>query len=47
MDQVSKRLIEVRMTVSEQQVRFRDAIREIKILKALPPPNAPRASRPG
>jgi predicted transcriptional regulator len=45
MDQVTKRLIEVRMTVNEQQVRFRDAIREIKILKA-PGPTDPARGQP-
>lgn len=37
MDQITKRLIEVKMAKNEQEVRFRDAVREIKLL-APPPP---------
>ena len=37
MEQITKRLIEVKMAMNEQEVRFRDAVREIKLL-APPPP---------
>jgi hypothetical protein len=37
MDQITKRLIEVKMAKNEQEVRFRDAVREIKLV-APPPP---------
>jgi chromosome segregation ATPase len=37
LDQITKRMVEVRLSVQEQQVRFRDAIREIKVLAPLPP----------
>jgi hypothetical protein len=36
-DQITKRLIEVELSMREQEVRFRDAITEIQILVALPP----------
>lgn len=37
LDQISKRLVEVEVALKEQEVRFRDAIDEIKVL-APPPP---------
>ncbi|HMA93349.1 MAG TPA: hypothetical protein VKP30_11730, partial [Polyangiaceae bacterium] len=37
LDQVSKRLVEVEVALKEQEVRFRDAIEDIKVL-APPPP---------
>ncbi len=37
MDQITKRLIELKMARNEQEVRFRDAVREIKLV-APPPP---------
>ena len=37
LDQLTKRLVEVRMVVNEQEVRFRDAVRELKLLAPLPP----------
>jgi hypothetical protein len=37
MNQITKRMIELKLTANEQEVRFRDAIREIKLL-APPPP---------
>jgi chromosome segregation ATPase len=36
-EEVSKRLVERRMTRSEQEVRFREAIRELEILDPPPP----------
>ncbi len=36
MEQITKRLVEVRLSLNEQQVRFRDAIRELKLLAPLP-----------
>lgn len=35
LEQISKRLVEVRLTINEQEVRFRDAVRELKLV----PPN--------
>jgi hypothetical protein len=37
LDEVSKRLVEVDLAINEQQVRFKDAIRAIKLLAPLPP----------
>jgi hypothetical protein len=37
LDQITKRLVEVRLVVNEQEVRFRDAVRELKLLAPLPP----------
>ncbi len=37
MNQITKQLIEVKMAINEQEVRFRDAVREIKLIKAPPP----------
>jgi hypothetical protein len=37
MNQITKRTIELKLTANEQEVRFRDAIREVKLL-APPPP---------
>ncbi len=37
MNQITKRTIELKLAMNEQEVRFRDAIREIK-LTAPPPP---------
>ncbi|MCA9598952.1 MAG: DUF4139 domain-containing protein [Myxococcales bacterium] len=37
MNQITKELIEVKMAINEQEVRFRDAVREIKLIKAPPP----------
>lgn len=37
LEQITKRLIELKMAVNEHQVRFRDAIREVKVLAPLPP----------
>jgi len=36
LDQITKRMVEVRLSVQEQQVRFRDAIRELKLTAPLP-----------
>jgi hypothetical protein len=36
-DQITKRLVEVELAMREQEVRFRDAINEIKILSVPPP----------
>jgi hypothetical protein len=36
LEQITKRLIEVKMTINEHDVRFRDSVREIKLLAALP-----------
>jgi hypothetical protein len=36
MDQITKRMVEVRLAVQEQQVRLRDAIRDLKLLAPLP-----------
>jgi hypothetical protein len=36
LDQITKRSVEVKLSVQEQQVRFRDAIREVKLLAPLP-----------
>jgi exonuclease VII large subunit len=38
LDQITKRLVEVELAMKEHEVRFRDAIDDIKILSA-PPPN--------
>lgn len=37
MDAITKRLVEIKMNASEQEVRFRDAVRTIKLLDAPPP----------
>ena len=37
LDEITKRLIVVEMNVSEQQIRFRDLVTQIKMLKPLPP----------
>lgn len=37
LERITKRMIEVKMAINEQQVRFRDAIHDIKLDKALPP----------
>jgi hypothetical protein len=37
LDQITKRLIEVQLVMNEQHVRFRDAIREIRLPAPLPP----------
>ena len=37
LDQLTKRLVEVRLVVNEQEVRFRDALRELRLLAPLPP----------
>jgi hypothetical protein len=37
LDQITKRLIEVRLALGEAQVRFQEAIRELKLLAPLPP----------
>jgi hypothetical protein len=37
LDQITKRLVEVRLVVNEQEVRLRDAVRELKLLAPLPP----------
>jgi hypothetical protein len=37
LDEITKRLIVVEMTVSEQQIRFRDLVTNVKMLKPLPP----------
>jgi hypothetical protein len=37
MNQITKRTIELKLTANEQEVRFRDAVREVKLL-APPPP---------
>lgn len=37
LEQITKRLIELDMAINEQQVRFRDAILEVKIAAPLPP----------
>lgn len=39
LERVSKRLIELKLTVNEQNVRFRDAVREIRISDPLPVAN--------
>jgi predicted nuclease with TOPRIM domain len=36
LEQLTKRLVEVRLVVNEQEVRFRDAVRELKLVT--PPP---------
>jgi hypothetical protein len=36
-EQITKRLIELKMNIEEQQIRFRDAIREIRLLNVPPP----------
>lgn len=36
-DQITKRLVEVELGMREQEVRFRDAIDDIKILSVPPP----------
>src|SRR6185295_2077008 len=36
LEQITKRLIETKMTINEHDVRFRDSIRELKLLTALP-----------
>ena len=37
LERITKRMIEVKMAINEQQVRFRDAIHGIKLEKPLPP----------
>jgi hypothetical protein len=37
LDQISKKLVELNMRASELEVRFRDAIREIRLTSPLPP----------
>lgn len=37
MEQITKRLIEVKMAMNEQEIRFRDAVRGIKLTAAPPP----------
>jgi hypothetical protein len=37
MDQITKRLVELGLTINERRVRFQDAIRVIKLLTPLPP----------
>ncbi len=37
LEQITKRMIELKMAINEQQVRFRDAIHDIKLEKPLPP----------
>jgi hypothetical protein len=37
LDQITKRLIEVKLVINEQEVRFRDAIRGLKLVNVLPP----------
>jgi hypothetical protein len=37
LDQITKRLIEIKLAINEQEVRFRDAIRGLKLLAAPPP----------
>jgi hypothetical protein len=37
MDSITKRLVELKMSASEQEVRFRDAVRSIKLLDAPEP----------
>lgn len=37
MNQITKRAIELKLVINEQEVRFRDAIREIKLLSPPPP----------
>jgi hypothetical protein len=37
LDQITKKLVEVNMRASELEVRFRDAIREIRLTTPLPP----------
>ena len=36
-DAITKRTIELQMSIDEQQVRFRDAIRDLKLESPLPP----------
>jgi hypothetical protein len=36
-EQITKRLVELGMAISESEVRFRDAIRELRLLEPLPP----------
>ncbi len=37
LDRITKRMIELKMAINEQQVRFRDAIHDIKLARPLPP----------
>jgi hypothetical protein len=37
LDQITKKLIELRLNLGEHQVRFKEAIRELKLLTPLPP----------
>jgi hypothetical protein len=37
LEQITKRLIELKMSINEQEVRLRDAVRDIKLLTPLPP----------
>src|SRR6185369_13574999 len=37
LDQITKRLVELRLNLGEHQVRFKEAIRELKLLTPLPP----------
>lgn len=39
LNEITKALIEVKMAINEQEVRFRDAVREIKLQQAPPPAN--------
>jgi hypothetical protein len=39
LDQITKKLVELNMRASELEVRFRDAIREVRLTKPLPPPD--------
>ena len=36
-EEITKRMIEVKMAINEQQERFRDAIRDLKLLSVPPP----------
>jgi len=38
LDQITKRMVEVRLSVQEQQVRFRDSIRDLRLVAPLPAP---------
>ncbi len=37
LEQITKRMVELNMAISEQQVRFRDAVRDLKLTEPLPP----------
>ena len=38
LEQITKRLIEIKIVISEQEVRFQEALRSIKVTKPPPPP---------